>query len=64
MFWAAVLFPGGVSAAIKDYGLKDYVRVSKDLPHAENEPWKLVCTMPYNCHFPAVDRSRGGGRQG
>lgn len=40
-----------VAAEIKDYGLKDYVRVSKDLPHSENEPWKLVCTMPYNCHF-------------
>jgi hypothetical protein len=38
-------------AAIKDVGLKEYVRVSKDLPHSESEPWKLVCTMPYNCHF-------------
>lgn len=36
---------------IKDYGLKDYVRLSKDLPHSENQPWKLVGTMPYNCHF-------------
>ena len=36
---------------IKDYGLKDYIRVSKDLPHSENKQWKLVCTMPYNCHF-------------
>jgi len=36
---------------VKDFGLKEYVRVSKDLPHAENGPWKLVCTMPYNCHF-------------
>ena len=47
----AALFPGVGAAAIKDYGLKDYVRVSKDLPHVENAPWKLVCTMPYNCHF-------------
>jgi len=36
---------------IKDYGLKPYARVSRDLPHSENKEWKLVCTMPYNCHF-------------
>ena len=36
---------------IKDYGLKKYIRLSKDLPHAENAPWKLVCELPYNCHF-------------
>jgi alpha-L-rhamnosidase len=36
---------------MKDYGLKDYVRTSKDLPHSEDAPWKLVCTLPYNCHF-------------
>jgi hypothetical protein len=39
------------AAAIKDYGLKDYFRISKDLPHAESGPWKLVCAMPYDCHF-------------
>ena len=38
-------------ANIKDFGLKDYVRISKDLPRAERATWKLVCTMPYNCHF-------------
>jgi hypothetical protein len=43
--------PAKAPSAIKDYGLKEYVRVSKDLPHSENAPWKLVCTMPYNCHF-------------
>jgi len=36
---------------IKDYGLKDYIHVSKDLPHKEDGEWTLVCTMPYNCHF-------------
>ena len=41
----------GAKTGIKDYGQKAYVRVSKDLPHSENAPWKLVCTMPYNCHF-------------
>ena len=38
-------------SVIKDYGLKEYVHVSKDLPHTETNEWKLVCTMPYNCHF-------------
>jgi alpha-L-rhamnosidase len=36
---------------LKDYGQKPYVRLSKDLPHVEDAPWRLVCTMPYNCHF-------------
>ncbi len=40
-----------VGSMIKDYGLKDYVRTSVDLPHAEPQPWKLVCGLPYNCHF-------------
>ncbi len=44
-----------VNPLIKDYGLKDYVRTSKDLPHTEEVPWKLVCEMPYNCQFqPAI----------
>ncbi|MDP4213594.1 MAG: discoidin domain-containing protein [Bacteroidota bacterium] len=38
-------------APIKDYGLKEYIYLSKDLPHIENKPWKLVCQMPYNCQF-------------
>ncbi|KAA9036084.1 Bacterial alpha-L-rhamnosidase [Ginsengibacter hankyongi] len=37
--------------SIKDYGLKDYIYLSKDLPHSENKSWKLVCQMPYNCQF-------------
>ena len=50
-------------AGIKDYGLKDYVRLSKDLPHSENAPWKLVCTMPYNCHFqPAIEAEAPAGK--
>lgn len=36
---------------VKDYGLKDYVYTSKDLPHAEDKPWKLVCRLPYNMQF-------------
>ena len=39
------------TAAIKDYGLKEYVHLSKNLPHAESTPWQLVCTLPYNCQF-------------
>jgi hypothetical protein len=37
--------------AIKDFGLKDYLGHSKDLPRSEDKTWKLVCRMPYNCHF-------------
>ena len=36
---------------MKDYGMKEYIYLSKDLPHSEDVPWKLVCQMPYNCHF-------------
>jgi len=36
---------------MKDYGLKKYIYMSKDLPHSENKPWRLVCQMPYNCQF-------------
>jgi len=47
----AVLFATPGTGAIKDYGLKEYVSVSRDLPRVESEPWKLVCELPYNCHF-------------
>ena len=48
--------PAGQSAAklgagLKDYGLKDYIGLSRDLPHSESAAWKLVARMPYNCHF-------------
>ena len=43
--------PANTVSAIKDYGLKEYIRVSKDLPHSESTEWKLVCKMPYNCQF-------------
>lgn len=43
--------PKQAVSPIKDFGLKNYVSMSHDLPHAENGPWKLVCQMPYNCHF-------------
>jgi len=39
------------AAIMKDYGLKEYLHVSKRLPHSQKQPWKLVCTMPYNCQF-------------
>lgn len=65
IFWGIMLLlvtgsmaqtTGGTDVAvkdrrIKDYGLKEYVYLSKDLPHKEDKPWKLVCQMPYNCHF-------------
>lgn len=34
-----------------DYGLKEYVYTSKDLPHSEAKPWKLVCQLPYNAQY-------------
>ncbi|MCF7731385.1 MAG: hypothetical protein K9N23_06850, partial [Akkermansiaceae bacterium] len=36
---------------MNDYGLKDYVYTSKDLPHSEAKPWKLVCQLPYNAQY-------------
>lgn len=50
--------------AIRDFGLKEYVRLSKRLPHREDKPWKLVATMPYNCHFqPWIELEADEGRQ-
>jgi len=43
--------PGTPFSMIKDFGMKEYVHLSKDLPHSEENTWRLVCTMPYNCHF-------------
>ena len=52
------------SSTIKDYGLKKYVRVSKDLPRSETNAWKLVCTMPYNCHFqPWIEVESPAGKE-
>ena len=36
---------------MNDYGLKDYVYTSKDLPHSDAKPWKLVCQLPYNAQY-------------
>jgi alpha-L-rhamnosidase len=36
---------------LKDYGLKEYVYTSKDLPRSEDKPWTLVCRLPYNAQF-------------
>ncbi len=64
-----VFFPVMAGAAepgnplIKDYGLKDYIRTSKNLPHSEAVPWKLVCQIPYNCHFqPAITAEGPAGQ--
>jgi len=34
-----------------DFELLEYVYTSKDLPHSEANPWKLVCQLPYNAQF-------------
>ena len=36
---------------VHDYGLKEYVYTSRDLPHSEAKTWKLVCQLPYNARF-------------
>jgi hypothetical protein len=36
---------------IRDFGLQEYVHLSKVLPHAEDKPWKLVGELPHNAHF-------------
>lgn len=49
---------------IKDYGLFDYVRISKTLPHREPKTWTLVCTMPHNAHFqPWIELEAPAGRE-
>jgi alpha-L-rhamnosidase len=64
MLATVALFAMQGRAAIKDYGLKPYVRVSKDLPHSESEPWRLVCTIPYNCHFqPWIEVESEAGKE-
>jgi alpha-L-rhamnosidase len=60
----ALVAPVGMQAAIRDYGLKDYVGLSKDLPHAEDHPWKLVCELPHNGHFqPWIEVRAEAGRE-
>ena len=56
LFSAVFLFtlnalPLYAASALKDYGLRDYVYLSKSLPHSENSDWSLVCQLPYNAQF-------------
>lgn len=61
---ALAIFATGASGAIKDFGQKGYLTVSKDLPHVEAGSWKLVCTMPYNCHFqPWIEVDAPAGKE-
>jgi len=56
--------PQDAPVPMKDYGLQEYVHLSKDLPHTEPKPWKLVCTLPYNCHFQAwIELEAAAGQQ-
>ena len=49
---------------IKDFGIKEYIHRSRDLPRCETGTWKLVCTMPYNCHFqPRIQVEAPAGRE-
>jgi len=52
-----------LTPGIIDYGQKNYIRTSKDLPHVEDKPWKLICTIPYNCHFqPSIELDAEAGK--
>ena len=54
----------GLQTFIKDYGVKNYVRTSIRLPHSETKPWKLIATLPYNCHFqPIITCQSSAGNQ-
>lgn len=49
--------------ALKDYGLKKYIRVSRDLPHREDKDWKLVCALPHNSQFqPWIEVEASAGK--
>lgn len=47
----ALLTPEDSDSHIKDFGLKPYTYLSKDLPHREAATWKLVCQLPHNAQF-------------
>ncbi len=48
---------------IKDYGLKKYIRVSRDLPHREDKDWKLICALPHNSQFqPWIEAEASAGK--
>jgi len=47
------------ASTIKDFGVKEYIYTSKDLPRVENKSWTLVCQMPYNCHFQPIIELEG-----
>ena len=52
------------NSSIKDYGLKNYLRASVSLPHSEVHPWKLIASLPYNCHFqPCVTLISEAGKE-
>ena len=54
----------GKDTTLKDYRVKSYIRLSKDLPHSESGPWKLVCTMPYNCLCqPSIELDAPAGQE-
>ena len=53
-----------MASHIKDYGLKKYLRTSRDLPHSEDREWKLLCALPYNCQFqPSIQVDAPAGRK-
>ena len=48
---------------IKDFGLKDYIYLSKELPYRADSAWTLVCQLPYNSQFqPWIEVESPGGQ--
>ena len=55
--------PTSAPRALKDYGLREYVYLTKTLPHSENNAWTLVCKLPYNAQFqPWIEVEAPAGR--
>jgi alpha-L-rhamnosidase len=54
---AVLILSGGLAVsaepALKDFGLKEYIYTSKDLPRVETNTWRLVCRLPYNAQYTA-----------
>lgn len=55
VMWLVGAAPVGAKPAqgLKDFGLRDYVYTSKDLPRVDSKPWRLVCQLPYNAQYTA-----------
>ena len=42
---------GIIHRPLKDYGLRDYVNITKTLPRSDSSEWTVTCKLPYNAQF-------------